>query len=456
MYQRHKEMLSLMEHQEKTVQLRLKTPRFYNASSPGTGKTITELAVWNRDETAKRLLVIAPKSILQAAWGNDIEKFIPTATYAIAWAGVAREKAFKSNAEIVITNHDAIKWLDKNPDMLADFTHLVVDEATAYKNRTSARSKAMRNRRTHFQNRCLMSGTPTPQSVTDIWHQMYIVDDGETFGKQFLAFQTQVCTPTPVPGVPGAVKWTDKPDAPMLVADRMKDVSVRFQLEDCVDIPPNVVQDMEVALPPKLMKLYKDFEENAILELEQGDIDAVSAGVLANKLLQLTSGRIYDSSGNAHTVHTERAELVTDLVQESGAAVVAFLWTHQRDQLVELAKSAGLRYGVIDGSVGHHARAQVVEDFQNGKLDVVYAHPQSAGHGLTLTRGNTTIWTSPTFNSEFYEQFNARIYRNGQKNKTRTIHIAAAGTYETEVYKKLQGKVNAMGNLLSVLKAHKR
>lgn len=452
MFTKHTEKMKLMAHQEETVTKQLDTPKFYNASSPGVGKTITSLAAWNRRKGAKRLLVLAPKTIMQASWGNDIEKFIPTATYAVAIAGVKRERAFASGAEIVITNHDAVKWLAKNTHLLKDFTDLVVDEMTAFKNRTSARSKALRELRKFFEVRVGMSGTPTPNGVCDIWHQMLVIDDGETFGKQFSAFQAQVCTPAPVPGVPGATKWTDKPDSPMLVADRMKQRSVRFQLEECIDLPPNVVQTIEVALPPALMKKYHDFKKQAVLELESGEIDAVSAGVLANKLLQLTSGVIYDQHGDEHTVHTERAELVTELVQESGAAVVAFLWRHQKDQLLKLAENAGIRYGVIDGSVPLDERARVVEKFQNGLLDAVYAHPASAGHGLTLTRGNTTIWTSPTFNAEFYKQFNARIHRNGQKNKTRTIHIAASNTYELEVYEKLSGKVNSMQSLLDVLK----
>lgn len=449
---KHKEALDLMDHQQETVSRAQLLQSFYDASSPGTGKTITHLAVWNRRPEAKRLLVLATKSILQAAWGNDIEKFIPTATYAVAWAGKAREQAFLSDADIVITNHDAIKWLDKNPKMLDGFTDLIIDEATAYKNRTSARSKAMRKLRTKFVNRTAMSGTPTPNGSMDIWHQMYIIDDGETFGKQFFGFQSQICTPAPVPGVPGAIKWTDKPEAQMLVADRMKALSIRHKFDECIDIPPLTVQTMKVALPSALMKQYRQFKEEAVLELEHGDIDAVSAGVLAQKLLQFTSGKVYDCDGNAHIVHTERAQLVISLVEESRKAVVGFLWTHQRDQLIELAKKASLRYGVIDGSVPAIKRSEIVDEFQAGKLDVIFAHPQSAGHGLTLTYGDTLIWASPTFNLEFYEQFNARIYRNGQTKKTRIIQIAAEGTYEEEVYKKLEGKQTAMNSLLDTLK----
>lgn len=452
---KHAELLPLMDHQKATVEKTLPNKSFFDASSPGVGKTISALAVWNRRPDSKRLLVLATKSILQAAWGNDIEKFIPDATYAVAWAGKARELAFKSDADIVITNHDAIKWLAKNPKLLDGFTDVIIDEATAYKNRTSARAKAMRKLRTHFVNRTAMTATPTPNGGCDIWHQMFIIDDGETFGKQFFGFQAQICTPAPVPGVPGATKWTDKPDAQMFIADRMKALSIRHELDECIDIPPRTVQTIEVALPPALMKQYRDFKDNAVLELEQGDIDAVSAGVLAQKLLQFTSGRIYDCDGNAHIVHTERAQLVISLVEESRKAVVAFLWTHQRDQLIELAKSANLRYGLIDGSVPATKRSEVVDDFQNGKLDVLFAHPQSAGHGLTLTYGDTLIWASPTFNLEFYLQFNARIYRKGQTKKTRIIQICAAGTYEEDVYKALENKQNAQGQLLTVLKDSK-
>jgi len=449
---KYEEKLQLMQHQNETVEKNLQCTGFFNASSPGVGKTITALAVWNRRPDSKRLLVLATKSILQSAWGNDIEKFIPDATYAIALAGKKREAAFLSGADIVIMNHDGIKWLEKNSHLLDGFTDIVIDESTAFKNRTSARSKALRKLRNKFKYRTAMTGTPTPNGAVDIWHQMLVIDDGDTFGTQFFAFQSQVCTPSPVPGVPGAVKWTDKPDAQMFIADRMKSKSIRHKFDECIDIPPLTIQTMEIALPPSLMKQYSQFKNQAVLELDSGDIDAVSAGVLANKLLQFTSGKVYDANGDAHVVHTERANLVISLVEESRKAVVAFLWTHQRDQLIELAEKAGLSYGVIDGSVAVQKRTEVVDAFQAGKLDVIFAHPQSAGHGLTLTYGDTLIWSSPTFNLEHYEQMNARIYRNGQKQKTRIIQIAAKDTYEIDVYKKLEGKQSAMNSLLETLK----
>ena len=152
-YKRFRECLTLMSHQEQTVQLAMQKNSFFDASSPGVGKTITHLAVWNRRKDSGRLLVLATKSILQAAWGNDIEKFIPDATYAVAWAGKSRENAFKSDADIVITNHDAVKWLLKNKQYTKKFTTLIVDESTAFKNRTSQRSKSIRELRSTFKYR---------------------------------------------------------------------------------------------------------------------------------------------------------------------------------------------------------------------------------------------------------------------------------------------------------------
>jgi SNF2 family DNA or RNA helicase len=173
--------------------------------------------------------------------------------------------------------------------------------------------------------------------------------------------------------------------------------------------------------------------------------------VLVRKLLQFTSGAIYDGEGGYKVFDTSRTDLTLDLIEQREQCVVAFLWKHQRDLLTEGATKRGLRFGVIDGGVDVREREVIVARFQSGDLDVVFAHPQSAAHGLTLTRGTTTIWPSPTSNADWFQQFNRRIYRAGQTKRTETICISAAGTREKHVYERLDDKLLKMTELNSLL-----
>lgn len=217
-------------------------------------------------------------------------------------------------------------------------------------------------------------------------------------------------------------------------------------------MPEHTVHTYSTRLPKKVMNMYKEFQETKLLEGEEGEVTAVHAGVLARKLLQLCTGAVYNEEAEPLTFHTARYELVIDLVAQREHSLVAFNWRHERENLVELAESRGISYAIIDGTVPTEERTRIVRSFQRGEIQTIFAHPQSAGHGLTLTKATSTIWCSPTYNSEHYTQFNRRIYRAGQTKRTETIRIAAEGTWEERVYDKLEGKVTSMNDLLSVLK----
>jgi len=444
----------LFEHQQATVDFLLQQPCALITSDAGTGKTRCVLEAF-KQSSAKRMLVLAPLSILKPAWGDDIDQWTPDITWGLSTAGTdkKRREAFDSGRQIVITNHDAVKWLLKreNIALLQDFDMICVDEVTAYKNPSSERSRAIRGLVDLFEYRVMMSGTITPNSVTDIWHPVVLLDDGERLGRSFYGFRLQVCTPQQVGPNPNQVKWLDNVGAEEQVAAKIHDITIRFRFEDCIDIPENTQRMMYIDLPPRLQTNYIVLKEQAILEAESGAmINAVHAGAKYQKLLQLCSGAVYDEDGKTQVFSTARSQLVLDLVAERDHSVVAFNWKHQKTELLKLADKMGFAYAVIDGETKQAAREKAVDDFQAGKLKVLFAHPASAGHGLTLTKGCATIWASPTNRSELFSQFNSRIYRAGQKRKTETITIAARDTFEEDAYNTLDGKLAAMGSLLDI------
>jgi len=428
----------------------------FNTSDPGTGKTIGTLLGFDRcpdiiDSKNKRMLILAPLSILEASWLMDVEKF---GTYKATIAHGAKAKREKALADtrydVVITNHDAVKWIVKNPDLVAGFTHLVVDESTAYKNSQAQRTDAAMKLRSHFSYVTLLTGTPNPNSVIDLWSQTALLDGGQRLGKSFFRFRATCCDPVQVGPDPHMRQWKDKEGALDYCMDMLKDVVVRFRMEDCIDIPENVTHEYFIDMPAALAKAYNEFERRAIYENDGGKVSGVNAAILVKKLLQMLSGAIYDENGEVVKVHTERYDLVMQLVSERSASLVAYNWQHELDSMVSIAEKMKISYGVINGKATPKQRNQAVQDFQNGKLQVVFAHPAAAAHGLTLTRGVATIWASPTYSSEHYQQFNRRIYRNGQTKKTETIRVGYRGSREEGVYQKLDGKLENMGDLLSL------
>ena len=439
-------MLKSFKHQTETTDFILQNPRVLVTSDPGTGKTRSVLDAYAQ-RCAGRMLVLAPLSILQASWGDDIEKFTPNLTYTVAYAR-NRAKAFESDAQIIITNHDAAKWLAKNQHVLNGFDTLCIDEFTAFKNKDSQRSKAINKVAKLFDYRIAMSGTPNSNTICDIWHPTLLVDDGHRLGHRFYTFRSNVCTPV-FNGF--ANEWRDKQDAELIVAAAIKDINIRYELEDCLDMPKQSYHTIKTQLSDAMMQAYKELAEDNVLWTGKATINAVHAGVLTKKLLQLCTGAVYDENNNVVGFHEERYNLVMDLVEQRSHSLVAFNWTHERDYLIQQAEKRKIKYAVIDGSVSAKVRKDVVDRMQAGQLQVVFAHPQSAGHGLTLTTATSVIWCSPTYNAEHYQQFNRRIYRAGQTKRTEVIHIAADNTWETDVYKKLNGKLGRMENLLSIL-----
>jgi SNF2 family DNA or RNA helicase len=438
--------ISAYAHQEETTNFLTNNSRCLITSDPGTGKTRSVLDA--HVQWGGRTLVLAPLSILEAAWVDDIKKFQPDIKYGVAYAK-NRQKVFEDTSfDMVITNFEAVNFLVKNQQLLTNFKNLVIDEFTAFKNKDAKRSKNIKKLSEVFERRVGMSGTPNTNSILDLWHPVNLIDDGEHLGSRFYSYRHQVCTPQ-FNGF--ANVWTDKPGIEEVIANQLKDITIRHALEDCIDLPDNIVRTVYTTLSPQVTKMYKTLAEESVLYTKQGTINAVNAGARVKKLLQLVSGGVYDENGLAQYFHQDRYELVMDLVDVRKHSLVAFNWRHERDALIELAEKRGYTYEVIDGSVPAQKRPEIVQRFQAGQIQVLFAHPQSAGHGLTLTAANTIIWCSPTYNAEHFQQFNRRIHRSGQTQKTETILISARDTWESEVYNKLNGKLNRMESLLNVL-----
>lgn len=464
-------MFKPFKHQLKSLKHAEMTSIVFDCSDPGTGKT--GVAIWAAEKRIKRkqvrkVLVLAPKSLLRSVWLNDFRKFAPAIKVAVSTAG-KHEAVFAQDATVYVTNIDAVKWLAKQPKkFFAQFDELIIDESNAYKHATSARSKAAARIAPYFKYRRAMTGTPNSNTITDVWHQIKILDGGHRLGGSFFAFRNAVCTPIQVGAHAQALNWVDKPGAEEMVFGLLSDIVVRHKFEDCVDIPANHKYTVPYQMTPKQRRAYEEMENVAICNIygsketyaaavAKGErptpvdnVTAINAAAVMTKLQQIASGAVYASPEKYHVIDSARYEMILDLVEERAHSLTFFLWKHQRDLLLAEAEKRGISYALIDGSVPEKERDAIVKQYQVGAYQTLFAHPKSAAHGLTLTKGTATIWSSPTYDLDIFVQGSKRQHRMGQTQKTETIVITAEDSVEQKIWDTLLDKESRMTTLLDL------
>lgn len=445
-----------MAHQKKSIAFHKKEPVVFDMSDPGTGKTFVRIMVFaeRRRKGGGCLLVLAPKSLLLTAWAADFAKFAPDMKVSVAFAD-NRAEAFATDADVYITNTDAVRWLalQKKP-FFGKFSDLVVDESPAYKHPTSMRSRAAAKIAVHFKYRTMMTGTPTGNTILDIWHQAYLLDGGARLGPSYFSFRNAVTTPIQVGRKANMVNWVDKEGAEEAVFGQLADITIRHKLDECTDIPQQHVYPLTYKLPTKQRKAYDLLFETNLLQMAKGKLTALNAAAQVGKLQQIASGAVYDNDRTTHVIDNTRAETVMDLIDARKICLVFFFWEHQRDQLVAAAEKRGFANCVIDGSTPDAERDAFIKRYQLGQYRVMFAHPTTLAHGATLTAGTTTIWASPTANLEWFVQGNARQRRIGQKAKTEVIVLVGENTVDERIYHDiLMPKGKRMTSLLDLFAA---
>lgn len=445
----------LYDHQIEDVQFLLDTHCAFNTSTPGTGKTLSTLETFHQRNDGK-MLVICPKTIMQAAWGADIEQYYPDTKYEVFNRKYVKNKNYIRDLfwmnDIVIINFEAAGLILENAP-LEDYNTLIVDEFTAVKNRQTQRSKNILKLSENFKYRILLSGTPTPNSILDIWHPTLIVDRGLRLGTNFFQFRNTVCVPSERGTFQKFTEWKDIPEAADVVAHTLRSINIRHCLEEVIDMPERIYRTMAIDMSDKVHKFYDEMARYALLTIQEHDITAVNKAILGNKLLQIASGSVYDALGNAVLIHDEKYHLIAELVREREHSLVFYIWTHQMEVLGDILNKLDISYAIINGNTADKQRARIVEDYQAGQYQTLLVQPAAAAHGLTLTRSTASIWCSPTFNLEHFSQANHRDYRIGQTKRSEVIMIEYKNTIERYVYEKLQNKQNALDDLLQILKS---
>ena len=461
-------MYELWPHQKKTLQFAKNNSLVFDTSTAGTGKTPAHIRITayrHLKEGVTRTLIICPKTLMQSAWANDLELFEPDLKYVLAYPPrESREEAFAKSSDIVIVNTDALKflaskgkrWLKK---MMGAKPAVIIDESSWLKTPGALRTKAAFEIAPSFTFRSILSGTPAPNTVTELWSQVKILDGGHRLGDRFTRFKHIMQEPV---FCGGFTKWRDKPDANLIAYGLIHDITIGHRFDDVMThVPPMEHRVLHHYLPAKHLKIYKELEKTSFLDLKDNTVTAFNAGVLANKLLQCASGAVYNDPTHLErgwsVIDKSRYELIADLVEARQQTVVFFLWHHQKEEIARELKIRKIPFGILDSTVkDSYVRSETVSQFQEGNLRCILMHPKTGAHGLTLTKALTVIWASPTYNSDIKEQGDARIRRGKQDKPTESIVILARGTKDEHAYDVFVGKKTLMDSLNELLANSKK
>lgn len=436
------------EVQKRTVALMTMHPRAYVLNGMGTGKT--KAALWafdylKQEGLAEKMLVVAPLSTLEFVWAREAFEAVPHLRIAVLHG--TREKRLKrlsEPADIYIINHDGLKVMLGELEKRPDINTLVIDEIATFRNGFTRRSKLMRDYAGRMTWAWGMTGSPTPNEPTDVYGQVRILTPHRV-PKFFTRFREQLMVRV------NQFKWAPRPEATAMAHEAMQP-AVRYTLDDVTELPDVVERVIDVPLGPQQKKIYEVMEKHSYLMMQQGEINAVNAGALMVKLLQISCGWVYDSKKNVIALDNEpRLERLVDDIEACAEKVLVFVpFVHTLDGIVTHLGKHKIECAAVSGDTPAGERAKIFNLFQNtNKIKVIVAHPQCMSHGLTLTAATLIIWFGPNASLETFDQANARIRRVGQKHK-QLILMYAGTKIERRVYSILRRKQNIQSSILSL------
>jgi SNF2 family DNA or RNA helicase len=414
----------------------------------GLGKTVISLtAIWlllfDYFEFSK-VLVIAPLRVAHDTWSKECGKWEHLKELRISKVlGNEKERrlALTRKADIYIINRENVEWLCDNNKF--DFDMVVIDELSSFKSPTAKRFKALRKVRPKVKRIVGLTGTPAPNSLMDLWSQINLLDMGERLGRFITNYRNEYFVPDKR-NQQVIFSYKLKEGAEEQIYNKISDICVSMKACDYLKMPQRIDNVVEVQMSEKEQALYKKLENEMILPFTDGDIDAVNAAALSNKLLQMANGAVYDEFKKVKNIHNKKLDALEDLIEAANgkAVLIFYAYQHDKDRIMSKFKVAELN------------TSEDISKWNNSKIPIAIAHPASAGHGLNLQAGGSTvIWFGLTWSLELYQQANARLWRQGQKETVIIHHITTKGTIDEDVIKSLSKKEIGQDTLINAVKA---
>lgn len=416
----------------------------------GLGKTsITLTAIRNllfdSFEVCK-VLVIAPLRVAKNTWTDEIKKWehLNTLTYSLIIGNEnERLSALNEQTDIYIINRENVDWLVNKSGYKFDFDMVVIDELSSFKNHQSKRFKSLMKVRPFVKRIVGLTGTPSSNGLMDLFAEFKILDMGKRLGYFIGQYRNTYFKPDKMNG-PIVYSYKPLPNAENAIYEKISDITVSMKANEYLKMPELLTSNYVVELSNSEKNQYDEMKKSLVLEITDGEITASNAASLSNKLCQLSNGAIYDDEQNIVEIHDRKLEALEDIIESMNGKPLLIAYWYRHD--LERIKS---RF-----SVREIKTSEDISDWNDGKIPVALIHPASAGHGLNLQNGGSTlVWFGLTWSLELYQQTNARLYRQGQKNTVVIQHIITKGTIDEQILKALQKKNKTQADLIDAVRA---
>ena len=420
----------------------------------GCGKTVITLTaieelLRNRFEV-RRVLVICPIRVAQV-WAEEIAKWEHLAglRYSIAVGTESQRRyALECEADIYVINRDVVQWLVENYSSQWKWDMLVLDELSSFKNPQAKRFKSLLRVRPKVRRIVGLTGTPSSNGLMDLWSEYRLLDLGERLGRFIGGYRSTYFRPDKTNGIV-VYSYKPLPGAEERIYKRISDMTVSIRCTDVLRMPELISVPYEVRMSPEEKTVYDRLRRDLVLALPDGEVTAANAASLSGKLSQLANGAVYKDDGEAVTIHSRKLDALEDIIeaQQGKPLLVAYWFKHDYDRIVERLRSIGVKYAKIDTE-------ESISRWNRKKVPVGLIHPASAGHGLNLQAGGSTlVWFGLTWSLELYIQTNARLWRQGQVSSTVVIqHIITKGTVDERILAALERKEVTQDSLMDAVK----
>ncbi len=422
----------------------------------GLGKTVISLTaiedlLFDSFEV-HRVLVVAPLRVARDTWPAEIKKWshLKDLTYSVAVGNVKeRRVALTSSADITIINRENLEWLIEDSGFPFDFDMVILDELSSFKNHRSKRFRSMMKVRPKVKRIVGLTGTPSSNGLMDLWAEFRLLDMGQRLGRFITQYRTNYFMPDKRNGEI-IYSYKPLPGAENTIYREISDITISMKSTDHLKMPKLISSEYEVRLSDEEQKRYDSLKKNLVLQLPSGDITAANAASLSGKLCQMANGAVYSNTGDIVHIHDRKLDALEDLIEAANGkpVLVAYWFKHDLARISERLHKLHIPFSCLDTS-------DSIRRWNNSELPVALVHPASAGHGLNLQSGGSTlIWFGLTWSLEFYQQTNARLWRQGQTAGTVVIeHIITKGTIDERIMKALSQKNSTQAALINAVKA---
>jgi SNF2 family DNA or RNA helicase len=414
----------------------------------GLGKTISTLTALTdliAKKKVKKALIVAPLRVAKHTWSEEIRNWDHIDLNYTILAGLTpanRKTAIYKDTPVHIINREMIPWLVEMLGQKWHYDCVVIDESSSFKSHASKRWKAFRKVLGKIKRMVQLTGTPAPNSLMDLWPQLYLLDKGERLENTRGKFLAKYCTTV---GNPQWNQYEVKPDRADAIYNKVKDVVLRMSAKDYLELPERIDLTIEVDLPAKARKAYEDMKRDFIMMYESGEVLAVNAAVQVGKLLQICNGNAYTEDGDFVEIHKEKLNELEQIIEQAQEPVLVAY--NYKSDLSVIQKQ-------IPNAEVLSSDPTTIDRWNKGEIPVLLTHPASAGHGLNLQKGgNVIVWYGVPWSLELYQQFNARLHRQGQQKPVRIIHIVAKDSADESVVASLKNKDDSQTKLLKVVES---